>query len=272
MPIDRGFYRLEAGLIHYRLAGRTVTGGSPPLVLAHGGPGSSAALLPLIDALSHDRQVIAPDMMGNGDSDPPPGIPSIGFYAGCLIALLDGLGIATVDLYGHHTGAQVVCEVAIACPERVGKVVLDGIGLFAPSLRAELLEHYAVPIVPDADGGHLPAIWDFAAHLSRYFPHYRRDEAHRIVPEMVLAPDAIMNIVRDIAKAWPTVHLAYRAAFEHRLESRLPLVVQPALVLAVEGDPLALYAPQAANLLPRAMLAATTRADRALMIETWLAD
>lgn len=271
IPIDRGFHRIAAGQIHYRIAGTCQPGGPPPLLLAHGGPGSSAGLVPLIAALAETRRVIAPDMMGNGDSDPPPcDQPDIGFYADCLIEFLDGMGIGTVDAYGHHTGAQVVCELAIAQPDRVRRLVLDGLGLFPDDLRAELIAHYAKPIVPLASGDHMLAIWDFVDNLTRYFPYYRRDDDHRIVPALSIPPDATMNIARDVIRAWPTVHIAYRAAFAHRLADRLPLVTAPTLVFETEGDPLARYAGDAAAQLRDGRPVRVTRLQRAAAIADWL--
>ncbi len=71
--IGRAFLRVSGGLIDYR---HTASDGSlVPLVMAHGVPGSSLGPVTLIANLSADRVVAAPDMMGNGCSDPPPSIP-----------------------------------------------------------------------------------------------------------------------------------------------------------------------------------------------------
>jgi pimeloyl-ACP methyl ester carboxylesterase len=269
VPIDRGFIRVAGGLIHYR---RTPdSSAATPLVMAHGGPGSSAGLVPLIASLGGGRTVVAPDMMGNGESDPPPGPEtSIGFYADCLLAVIDHLGLESVDLYGHHTGAQVVCEVAIARPTRVRRVILDGVALFDQALRAEFLERYAPAIVPDPAGGHLAWVWDFMAETTQHFPHYLRDEAHRIPGGRPLPPPLLTDRAAEVLKVWSTYHLAYRAAFVHDFAARLPLLRSPVAVMAVDGDPLSPYAERAAALAPDARLVPTSRDGRAQAIATFL--
>ncbi len=270
--VDRAFLRVEAGLIHYRRVAPTVTPQSPPLVMAHGGPGSSAGLAPMMAALGTDRVVVAPDMMGNGDSDPPPPDPSIAFYADCLVAVMDHLGLERVDLYGHHTGAQVVCEAAIAHPGRVRRLVLDGVGLFPPNQRAEFMTRYAPQIRPEPEGGHLRWLWDFIGQTTQHFPHYLRDPDHRIDGGAPPPLDAWTTRTAETLKVWSTYHLAYQAAFAHDLAARLPLLRSPTVVLAVVGDPLRSYAGPAANLVAGARVVTTTREQRASVLRALLKD
>jgi len=268
--VDRAFLRTPHGLIHYRHAGDAASA-STPLIIAHGGPGSSAGLAPLIADLAADRRVAAPDMMGNGESDPPPATPtSIAFYAEGLLAVMDHLGLGQVDLYGHHTGAQVVCELAIAHPDRIRRLVLDGVGLFADEQREEFLERYAPAITPDADGAHLAWVWDFISQTTQYFPHYRRDEANRIENGAALPPPVITTRAAEVLKVWPTYHLSYQAAFSHPFAQRLSLLSAPTLVLEVARDPLAVYAARAADSVAGARLATITAAERAQAIRAFL--
>jgi pimeloyl-ACP methyl ester carboxylesterase len=267
--IDRAFLRTPDGLIHYRHAG--AGGSKTPLVMAHGGPGSSLSLVSLMADLAEDRQVAAPDMMGNGESDPPPSpTTSIPFYAQGLLAVMDHLGLKSVDLYGHHTGAQVIAEFAIAHPSRARRLVLDGVGLFPADLRTEFLARYAPQITPDAEGTHLAWVWDFIAETTQHFPHYRRDEAHRIAGGAALPPPILTDRAAEVLKVWSTYHLAYQAAFEHEFAARLQLIRASTLVLEVANDPLAPYAAHAAALVPGATLAATDRQRRAQAIRDFL--
>lgn len=238
--------------------------------MLHGGPGSSAGLEPLIAALA-PRRVVAPDMMGNGASDPPPSAPTdIGFYADCVVALLDALGIEHGDFYGHHTGAQVACEIAVRHPGRVDRLVLDGVALFSDVERAEFAERYAPPIVPAEDGAQLSAVWDFVRHITRYFPHYRRDVAHAIDPPIAVPLGVQTALAGEILGNWPTFHLSYQAAFRHDVRSLLPSVEAPAMVLRIEGDPLACHAADAASLIQDATIVDTSRAGRSVDISAFL--
>jgi pimeloyl-ACP methyl ester carboxylesterase len=262
--IDRGFCRTADGLIHYRSAGHAA---APPLVMLHGGPGSSASLVPLMIQLADKFRIIAPDTMGCGDSEPAPAaVPDIADYARYLARFLDDVGVAQATVYGHHTGAQIACELAIAAPHRVTRLILDGTALFAPDVRAEFVERYAPPLVPLESGEHLEWLWHFARDLTRYFPHYRKDADHHTALGQPLPGDAATWIVAEALKVWPTWHLAYRAAFSHDLAARLPALTMPALVFAVAGDPLAACAAPAAALIPDAVCRAVARGERAEQI------
>jgi pimeloyl-ACP methyl ester carboxylesterase len=267
--VDRAFLRVPGGLIHYRHTAGDHT--HIPLVLAHGGPGSSLSLLPLIMELGADRIVAAPDMMGNGCSDPPPSAPtSIAFYADGLIAVMDNLGLDQVDLYGHHTGAQVITELAIAHPGRVRRLALDGVALFDEAQRTEFLKQYAPAIMPEADGRHLPWVWEFISQTTQHFPHYRRDEAHRIQGGAPLPPPVVTARAAEVLQVWATYHLTYQAAFTHNFAERLPFITAPTLVLEVERDPLARYAAQAVELIPDAKLATIRAPERAQALRDFL--
>ncbi len=266
--IDRGFCRTPAGLIHYRSAGDPA---APLLIMLHGGPGSSAGLAPLIAELADRFRILAPDTMGCGDSDPAPDAePEIADYAAYLAGFLGAIAAPAAAVYGHHTGAQIACELAIAAPHRVTRLVLDGAALFAPDLRGEFVERYAPPIVPDESGAHLDGLWQFARDLTRYFPHYRKDADHRTASGQPLPPDLATGVVAEALKVWPTWHLAYRAAFSHRFAARLALLTTPALVLEVAGDPLAQFAARAATL-ARGTCCPLARSDRAEAIAGFMA-
>jgi pimeloyl-ACP methyl ester carboxylesterase len=268
--VDRAFLRFDAGLVHYRSAG-VDRPGRGPLVMAHGGPGSSAGLAPMMAELAADRLVVAPDMMGNGDSDPPPiPEPEIAFYADCLLAVMDRLGLERVALYGHHTGAQVVSALAVSHPDRVSGLVLDGVALFPDALRAEFLDRYAPAFTPDEGGAHLLEAWRFVARTTQAFPHYS-DAPQDQIPGGAPPPPAVLATrTAEVLKVWSTYHLAYLAAFRDDMAARLPRLQRPVLVLEVEGDPLSGYAEKAAALAPRATVAKVTRAGRAAAVARFL--
>ncbi|MCE4552865.1 alpha/beta fold hydrolase [Roseateles cellulosilyticus] len=271
MWIDRHFLRLLDGrLVHYRAAG-TSRPGELPLLLAHAGPGSSAGLAPLIGELAAQRRVIAPDMPGNGDSDPlPQSQPELSDYVDQLVQTLDRLGLDQVDYCGQHSGAHIGVELALRHPNRVRRLVLDGLGVFPPALQQQMLERYAPPMQPDEHGGHLAWAWQFVGEMFVHFPHFLRDPAHRLMLGPVPPAAARHALVVELLKALPTYHLAYRAVFSHATAERLPRLRLPTLLMAAEGDPMRDYLDAAAALLPASRAVLVPREARAAEVMAFL--
>lgn len=231
--VRRRFADLGFGQVHYREAGA-----GPVLLLLHASPGSSKQLEPLIGRLARDFRVIAPDTPGNGDSAPLPlAQPLSEDYARAMLALLDVLGIEQAHVYGTHTGACIGSELALLAPERVGRLIQDGVAIFTPVEREELLARYAHPFEPDLEGTQLLRTFIFCRDQYVFFPWYARDRAH-LRNVGLPAPRALHDWVLEVLKAATTYHLAYRAAFAYPAEERLPLVRQPVLCVAAEDDPL----------------------------------
>jgi pimeloyl-ACP methyl ester carboxylesterase len=264
IDIERRFVRIAAGLVHFRFAGPAAADGPLPLYLAHSGPGSSLGLVPMMQTLARSRHVIAPDLLGNGDSDPHAlAEPGIADYADDAVSLLDAQGIARVDFYGRHTGALVGCELALRHPSRVRRLVLDGLSLFSEDLRTELLTRYAPAMAADGHGGHLLQAWSFVRELTLHFPHYLQDPEHRLHHGSVPAPAALHLLTLEVLKALPTYHLAYRAAFRHATAERLALLRHDTLVMAAAGDPLERYLDAAAATVGRGPGLRVAKDDRA---------
>ena len=250
--VDRAFLRLAEGLVHYRHVGVPGGRGRTPLYLAHAGPGSSRAFEPLLPSLARQRFAFAPDMLGNGDSAPPASeAAEMQYYVDCAVRIMDSLGIDKVDFYGTHTGAQIGCQLAVVHPQRVRRLVLDGIPLFADDFRQRLLANYAPKMLPDDHGGHLSWAWNFVRDQSLFWPYFDRQPANRLA-NPVAAPAQLHLGVTDVLKALGTYHIAYRAAFMQDLRPLLPQLKCPVFIMASERDPLSVYLNDAAALVPNA--------------------
>jgi pimeloyl-ACP methyl ester carboxylesterase len=255
--VRRGFVEIAEGQVHYRMAGAATDAGALPLVMLHASPGSSLMLAPLMRELGRDRRVLAPDTLGNGDSAPPRGAsPSIGDFADAHLQAIDALELDRFDLYGSHTGGNIACEIAIAAPHRVRRLVLDGMSLYAAEERAEMLREYAREYPPDLDGSHLVKVWSFVRDAYLFWPWYRRDAAHRRDTGLP-PPEALHEKAVEVLKALSTYHLSYRAAIAYDKEGRLPLVSVPTLLACGRSDMLLRYFDAVAALLPSAAKAVT---------------
>jgi pimeloyl-ACP methyl ester carboxylesterase len=83
-------------------------GSGPPVLLVHGFPLSSYVWRALVPALAGMHRVIAPDLLGLGDSEKPAGARlDIGAQAGYLRELLAQLDVERVAVVGHSTGGGI---------------------------------------------------------------------------------------------------------------------------------------------------------------------
>lgn len=271
--VERGFVRIREGQVHYRTAGR----GDRPLWMIHASPASSWNLVPLMSELAASRRVIAPDTPGNGDSVPLTlAKPEIADYAEAAVRAMDALGLERVDLYGSHTGAHIAMEIAIARPERVGRLVLDGLGMFSPEDKVEFEARYAPAVEPDAFGSQFWWAWHFVRDQAWFFPYFRADAAHNRGAGAPAA-ERMHAVVVEVLKSVRTYHLAYRASFRHPDRQRLPLVNVPTLSMADEADPLNVGVREVARLVKgarRAIIAGEStpagRREKAAMIAAFL--
>ena len=114
----------------------------PPVLLLHGsGPGVTAAAnwRPVIPALSQDRRVLAPDQLGfGGTATGQPSIYGRAAWTEHALALLDTLGVGTVDVIGNSMGGAVALSIAKARPYAVRRIVLMGSMGVAMALPAGL--------------------------------------------------------------------------------------------------------------------------------------
>ena len=99
-------------------------GTADPLLLLHAFPLNGKMFEPQLGALSADRRVVLPDFPGFGHSPRTPAQPDMGYYAGCVLSLLDRLEIPRVVLGGVSMGGYVAFECVRSFPERVSGLVL----------------------------------------------------------------------------------------------------------------------------------------------------
>lgn len=234
--IDRAFVRLPQGLVHLR----RVEGEGTPLVLVHASPGSSRALAPLLGALGTAKYcppLIAPDTPGNGDSDGfAPADPAMDWYADTLAGLLDRMEIERCDLYGTHTGARIAIETAVRHPDRIGRLILDGLTDYPPETRDLFLKHYAPAMAPDDYGGQFAWAFNYIRDQVVHFPHFLRDPEHRLMTRAMPSAADLHAATLDVLKGLTSYHKAYRAAFRYAATERLPLVRAETLVWRAEGE------------------------------------
>ncbi len=128
-------------------------GDGPPILLVHGITSSSRTWRRVMPRLAETHTVIAPDLLGHGQSAKPPGDYSLGAYASGIRDLLVALEIPRSTVVGHSLGGGIAMQFAYQFPERVGRMVLvdsGGIGReVSPILRAAALPgaEFVLPVM-----------------------------------------------------------------------------------------------------------------------------
>jgi len=136
--VEEVMIELHGRRFRYRRAGS-----GSLVVLLHGITGSSATWSNILPRLSEHHTVIAPDLLGHGDSAKPPGDYSLGAYANLVRDLLEALDEPHGTIVGHSLGGGVAMQFAYQYPEHCERLVLvssGGLGRAVhPMLRAAAL-------------------------------------------------------------------------------------------------------------------------------------
>src|SRR3954471_12958479 len=119
--MDVQFVKIHGHDVAYRTAGH----GDEVVVFVHGIAGSSTTWDPVMQQLDSDRfTMIAPDLLGHGESAKPRGDYSLGAYASGIRDLLVVLGHDRATVVGHSLGGGIAMQVAYQFPERTERLVL----------------------------------------------------------------------------------------------------------------------------------------------------
>lgn len=134
--------RKEAG-ISFLEGGRGDT-----FLLLHGIPGSSLAWRAVGERLANEYRVVAPDLAGFGESDPPGGDYYMEAQARSIGLLLDDLGIEELYLGGHDFGGPVALTLARVRPDlRIQGLVLSATNVFTDTHVPLPLRVAGVPVL-----------------------------------------------------------------------------------------------------------------------------
>ena len=129
--VKRGYIDVKKIQLHFHYAGVRE---NPAISIFHPSPGSARQLHFLIEALSKNFFVYAPDTPGNGLSDPlDKEVPEIEDYAHVHYLALQKLNINKTHLFGSHTGASIAASIVKIDPKIVDRLFLDSVGLYSSS-------------------------------------------------------------------------------------------------------------------------------------------
>src|SRR2546429_429016 len=122
-PFDEWQIELHGHRVIYRIAGS-----GPPVVLIHGMINSSRHWEQVARRLAQRHTVIAPDLIGHGDSATPRGDYSLGAHAASIRDLLTAIGVERASIVGHSLGGGVAMQFFWQFPSRVERLALVSSG------------------------------------------------------------------------------------------------------------------------------------------------
>lgn len=215
--IRRGFVHTRLGNVLVRYGGR----GRPVIVLHHTyGSSASGMRGNFLANLADSCFVVAPDTLGQGQSDQPSGRLNIEDYAENIVDVMTELGIENADLIGHHTGAAIALEIAADYQDRVGKLIFSGLPIWTAEERANRIHNSKnEPLVPDDTGDYLVNLWN-----------------QRFVVTDGLTPEDMHWRFLDFLRPGPRVNEPLSALYRYDALARLPDVEAKTLALSALSD------------------------------------
>src|SRR5438093_9900295 len=115
---------LEEVVLHGHRVVFRAAGSGPVVALVHGITATSATWEHVMPQLAERYTVIAPDLLGHGQSAKPRGDYSLGAYASGIRDLLVLLGHERATFVGHSLGGGVAMQLGYQFPERCERLVL----------------------------------------------------------------------------------------------------------------------------------------------------
>jgi pimeloyl-ACP methyl ester carboxylesterase len=214
--IERRFVQTPRARVHVAIAGS-----GTPLLLLHQTPRSWDEFRDALPLLGKRYRAIAMDTVGFGDSDAlPAGEDSIESWANCAFDLLDALGIDKIVPVGHHTGAAIAVEMAAARPERMRALILSASPYVDAARRAAPKKKVIDEVSARSDGAHLIELWTMRQ------PFYPAGGSELLERFMI-----------DALKAGRMAAEGHHVVGRYVMETRLPLIRCPTLVISPADDP-----------------------------------
>jgi 2-hydroxy-6-oxonona-2,4-dienedioate hydrolase len=224
--LESRWTRVNGHEIHYRASTGPAPAAHVPVVLVHGQVVASRYMLPVAEHLAPHFRVFVPDLPGFGRSHKPREVLDVEGLAHALAAWMRAVGLGRAHFVGNSLGCNTIVELAVAHPELVERLVLQG------------------PVAEPRARTAPRLLTKWAQNVRREAPMRRSSGMTRIM-------------LRDYRAAGTRRAVGtLRNLLRHPIERRLPLVVAPALVLRGTRDPLVspAWARRVAELLPHGRL------------------
>jgi len=130
--VEEGYIEVTGGKVWYQKIDEN--GEGTPVIVLHGGPGSSCYSLQVLKELAKDRPVILYDQLGCGRSDRPTDMSlwRIDRFVEELVQVREALKLDEIHILGHSWGTTLAAAYCLTKPSGVKSVVFSSPCLSAP--------------------------------------------------------------------------------------------------------------------------------------------
>jgi len=131
----KGYARVNGIHYYYEISGK-----GEPLLLLHGGLGSTDMFKPILPALTEHRRVIAVDLQGHGRTGLGTRKISLPDLGNDMAAILEHLKVPVVDVLGYSFGGGVAFRLAVQHPAKVRRLAMVSAGFASEGFYPEMRE------------------------------------------------------------------------------------------------------------------------------------
>jgi pimeloyl-ACP methyl ester carboxylesterase len=208
------------GRIYYHKVGE-----GEPVIFMHSSGGSGWTWRHVIPIVAEHFTCLNIDLPGFDHSDIPPRQYSIEDYARAIVDVLDGAGLQKTHIIGDHTGSHIALALAANFPDRVNRMVLDGLPYWNKERGRIVWERSMVPGFTDTTSYDVPVspLTTWEAALNRN-PNQDRESWER------------SEAIKKKSRLWMRYTEEANTQFEGELAG--PKVKAPTLLVFGEKDAL----------------------------------
>ena len=240
--VKSGRIEVDGIQYHYQIRGQ-----GAPLLLLHGGLGSTDMFAPIMPVLGAKRQIIGIDLQGHGRT--PLGTRAISMEAmgADMAVILKKLGYGPVDVMGYSMGAGVAFQLAVQHPQQVRRLVLVSGSFAKDGFYPEMIEAQAqvsskmaeamkdtpmyksyVAVAPRP--GDFPKLLDAMGDMMKATFDWSADVAKLTMPVMLVYGDSDMYRPEHVVKFYQLLGGGLKdAGWQRENMSRNRLAILPGL-------------------------------------------
>ena len=208
-----------------------------PILLIHDIPGSSKLLEKLMHDLGKNREVIAPDLPGHGDSSCiETNQHSVAKYALHLNKLLEKLKIDKINIFGSNGGASVATELTHQTSIKVNSLMLQSPITFSEENLNQLASKWIPKIELSPNGYHLNIVWHHIRDQQLFFPWHKKTLKNSRFIEPEISIEDLHNKLVECIKQIESYEPAWKALFSYPLQKMLASLKIPIWIGGKESD------------------------------------